>query len=642
MKVLVKVLPVQFFKTIKVFMVVFAFLMVWAFMPAPHVRAAALSGVQIQAILNLLSSFGADESVIDAVNTAMGGITPVTNPTITISRVSLPNIYLNYANLPTQTTSVFVNKDTGAQFNALAVQFYEGGTGSKTVLLENWLTMPQGNYFLRAYDWNWNQVIAESNTVYIGSNVVPVTFVATPTTGAAPLAVKFTMKGLNQAGTSTWYAIYFGDTAEPNSSYVTYAIGSDTTTHTYTKPGTFTAHFNKKTGPNEETEIATVRVAVNAPAPAPTCTAASGKSTVYVDQPFTIKWTATNATSMTGLSVKTILNMNSSLTLTVSTAGTKIYNLLFKGPGGSVTCSVTVKVLPLIPGSVPGDPGPSSLDDDANTAAVIYAPDPQNTQDSSTRSVAGKPAMPNFNGRICSQLARTLHRGAIGDDVSNLQEFLRKEGDFKEASSTGYFGPATERALQQWQVREGVVSSGDSETTGFGAAGPKTRAMMLVKCKGLKEQAGSNPVLPQEGDAIIPPPVRPATSTILNPNMPPVCVLRATRSVIMAGEKVVLMWESKNATHTSSATGEQGAVRGTIEVSPTETTMYIKRAYGPGGEAQCTKVIEVRGSTSVAAPKVVTNYPNYPHIDIAPVLSLMGSGVAAVFEGYGSLFNFQD
>jgi peptidoglycan hydrolase-like protein with peptidoglycan-binding domain len=66
-------------------------------------------------------------------------------------------------------------------------------------------------------------------------------------------------------------------------------------------------------------------------------------------------------------------------------------------------------------------------------------------------------------------------------EVSKLQLFLKRTGDFTHPEITGYFGPATEMAVKKWQARNGVVSSGSPDTTGYGVVGPKTREVMRVK-----------------------------------------------------------------------------------------------------------------------------------------------------------------
>ncbi len=74
-------------------------------------------------------------------------------------------------------------------------------------------------------------------------------------------------------------------------------------------------------------------------------------------------------------------------------------------------------------------------------------------------------------------------RGSMGDDVTQLQDFLQQTGDLALGSTTNFFGPATERALQAWQARMGLANNGDASSTGFGAVGPKTRAAIMMHCK---------------------------------------------------------------------------------------------------------------------------------------------------------------
>lgn len=79
------------------------------------------------------------------------------------------------------------------------------------------------------------------------------------------------------------------------------------------------------------------------------------------------------------------------------------------------------------------------------------------------------------------QLEKNLFPGDRGPEVKKLQEFLSQTGDYTYPEITGYYGAATERAVQRWQVRHGVVDSGTPSTTGFGAVGPKTRKVLEKK-----------------------------------------------------------------------------------------------------------------------------------------------------------------
>jgi hypothetical protein len=97
------------------------------------------------------------------------------------------------------------------------------------------------------------------------------------------------------------------------------------------------------------------------------------------------------------------------------------------------------------------------------------------------------------------------------------------------------------------------------------------------------------------------------------------------------------MWESRNATSSSSSVaGVQGPANGSIVVAPTETMTYLKRVYGPAGEGQCTTTVMVGTDTTPAAEQTVVVVPTT--LDVGKVFSLMGSGMAAVMDGYLSLF----
>jgi peptidoglycan hydrolase-like protein with peptidoglycan-binding domain len=57
--------------------------------------------------------------------------------------------------------------------------------------------------------------------------------------------------------------------------------------------------------------------------------------------------------------------------------------------------------------------------------------------------------------------------------VRALQEFLAKDNTlYPEGIVSGYFGPATERAVKKFQEKHGLARPGDQ---GYGYVGPKTR-----------------------------------------------------------------------------------------------------------------------------------------------------------------------
>lgn len=86
----------------------------------------------------------------------------------------------------------------------------------------------------------------------------------------------------------------------------------------------------------------------------------------------------------------------------------------------------------------------------------------------------------------CLTLSRSLYLGVsdteTAGEVSKLQQFLTKTGHYTYGKPTGYFGPATQIAVQAWQKANNVVSNGSPETTGYGVTGPSTRSALARSC----------------------------------------------------------------------------------------------------------------------------------------------------------------
>ena len=90
----------------------------------------------------------------------------------------------------------------------------------------------------------------------------------------------------------------------------------------------------------------------------------------------------------------------------------------------------------------------------------------------------------------CPAITGTLGPGSSGTAVSQLQSFLASIGVFS-ATPTGFYGPVTVSAVQQFQSKSGIASSGSPSTTGFGAVGPKTLAAIKAQCGGEGAQVGA-------------------------------------------------------------------------------------------------------------------------------------------------------
>ena len=95
----------------------------------------------------------------------------------------------------------------------------------------------------------------------------------------------------------------------------------------------------------------------------------------------------------------------------------------------------------------------------------------------------------------CVALTQNLSRGMENEEVRALQAFLARDPSvYPEAIVSGFYGRLTELAVQRWQEKHAVVTSGTPSTTGYGVVGPKTRAAMQQSCTG----ATFNPVVARD------------------------------------------------------------------------------------------------------------------------------------------------
>ena len=75
--------------------------------------------------------------------------------------------------------------------------------------------------------------------------------------------------------------------------------------------------------------------------------------------------------------------------------------------------------------------------------------------------------------------AQNIYLGLKNYSVTTLQSDLSGDSSiYPEKLVTGYFGPLTQKAVQRFQAKYGIVNSGTPSTTGYGRVGPKTRAKL--------------------------------------------------------------------------------------------------------------------------------------------------------------------
>ena len=123
---------------------------------------------------------------------------------------------------------------------------------------------------------------------------------------------------------------------------------------------------------------------------------------------------------------------------------------------------------------------------------------PKSLDSTKTKLIDTLITKPTFN------FTRNLYLGVKGEDVKELQSFLRSTGDFKYPEITGYYGAVTEDAVKKYQARNGIVSSGTAATTGYGVVGAVTRSYIIGSSgnDGILSQAP-----PSFGNSTIPPSV---------------------------------------------------------------------------------------------------------------------------------------
>ncbi|MDO8552245.1 MAG: peptidoglycan-binding domain-containing protein [bacterium] len=114
-----------------------------------------------------------------------------------------------------------------------------------------------------------------------------------------------------------------------------------------------------------------------------------------------------------------------------------------------------------------------------SAAATGTAQQAQSAQNQATQQKSA------LAGLLCPKPAGSLKRGSSGADVTRLQQFLAQDRSiYPEGIVSGTFGPLTEKAVQRFQVKNGIVNSGTPSTTGYGAVGPRTAAAMALGCAG--------------------------------------------------------------------------------------------------------------------------------------------------------------
>ena len=240
----------------------------------------------------------------------------------------------------------------------------------------------------------------------------------------------------------------------------------------------------------------------------------------------------------------------------------------------------------------------------------------------------------------CAYFTHDLFSGATdastNGQVSTLQQLLGV------SPVSGYFGPLTEQAVEQWQSSHGVVATGTPHTTGFGFVGPRTR--QLLGCTGT-----TTPV-------VIPSIISTTTSST------PTASLTASSATIASGQSTTLSWSSTNTTYcigTGFSTGGSGpvypaidtsiyngtnssgyvysglgSITGSVVVSPTQTTTYtLMCGNGSKHTAVASVTVSVTTTPNPLAP-VITSISTTTTL-VTPLVAQGPVGTSVTITGTG-------
>ncbi|MBU1091525.1 peptidoglycan-binding protein [Patescibacteria group bacterium] len=117
---------------------------------------------------------------------------------------------------------------------------------------------------------------------------------------------------------------------------------------------------------------------------------------------------------------------------------------------------------------------------------VIPGTDTTTTVPAETTPATTPAVTPTTISAVSATFTQTMKIGMSSADIKSLQQLLNSDPDTQIASSgvgspgneTEYFGSLTKKAVQKFQKKYDIVSSGDENTTGYGLVGPGTRAKL--------------------------------------------------------------------------------------------------------------------------------------------------------------------
>ena len=168
---------------------------------------------------------------------------------------------------------------------------------------------------------------------------------------------------------------------------------------------------------------------------------------------------------------------------TCSASQSAVTLTMTSGPVTTVTVTPSSSNCTLSEGGIVGGGGGGG-GGSAPTPVYTVIPGTTSSAASSVASSQGATVTKTATGQTVSTpsgititITKTLKVGSENSEARQLQELLAKDPSiYPQGKITGYFGALTRKAVQNFQKKYGIVSSGNENTTGYGLVGPKTLA----------------------------------------------------------------------------------------------------------------------------------------------------------------------
>lgn len=148
----------------------------------------------------------------------------------------------------------------------------------------------------------------------------------------------------------------------------------------------------------------------------------------------------------------------------------------------------------------------------------------------------------------CPTLTRTLKPKSRGVDVTVLQAFLALDPTiYPERTTSGYYGILTTLAVQRFQARHGLVDYGTPELTGWGVAGPATRAAISASCTALLSRVTATTTSMGSVPGVVVTPNVPTTASSLGVTAPTLTLLTPSANArVLRGTSMSVRWSASS------------------------------------------------------------------------------------------------